>query len=157
MTLLNVAVTNFKIESSSLVSVVIPELFFKAQKAGLPLLHTSDIDKSLFKTQLMVLRLLTTSFEELCLQPIYTEQNLSILGPLVTFLIEFFNNDIDQANKKVVLRILKVIWMQTNNVNPEIIDLMLTKKQKASWVKLPFTSINNLNNQLIEVVVRNAI
>jgi hypothetical protein len=84
----------------------------------------------------MFLRLLTTSFEELCIQFIYTELNLGILGPLVTFLIEFFKNDIDQANKKVVLRILKVIWMQTNNVNPEIIGLMLTKKQKASWVKL---------------------
>ena len=76
----------------------------------------------------MFLRLLTTCFEELCIYFIYTEQNLSILGPLITFLIEFFNNDIDQANKKVVLRILKVIWMQTNSVNPEIVDLMLTKK-----------------------------
>ena len=76
----------------------------------------------------MFLRLLTTCFEELCIQPICTEQNLVILGPLLTFLIEFFNNDIDVANKKVALRILKTIWMQTNNVVPEIVSLMLSKK-----------------------------
>lgn len=75
----------------------------------------------------MFLRLLTTCFEELWIQPIYTEKNLAILGPLLTFLIEFFNNDIDVANKKVALRVLKIIWMQTNNVDPEILNLMLRK------------------------------
>jgi hypothetical protein len=58
--------------------------------------------------------LITTCLDEMGITVLYTQPCLPILEPLSEYLTHHFYHGIDKPNKKVSIRLLKLLWLHMN-------------------------------------------